>query len=133
LLALRIAAAYPKDTVLELYLNTDAALVALDPATGDILAMVGSADYWDESIDGAVNVALAHRKPGSAITPLTCATAIDPGRWGLHHTGDDPNLPALTARCPQRDGGHGLRGACGRAPWVHHGAACCSRPRPSCS
>jgi membrane peptidoglycan carboxypeptidase len=32
---------------------TDAALVALDPATGDILAMVGSADYWGEAVDGA--------------------------------------------------------------------------------
>ena len=70
---------------------TDAALVALDPATGDILAMVGSTDYWDKTIDGAVNVALAHRQPGSAIKPITYATAFDPGRWGLRHTGDDPD------------------------------------------
>ncbi len=54
----------------------DAALVALDPATGQILAMVGSADYFDESIDGAVNVALANRQPGSAIKPITYATAF---------------------------------------------------------
>ncbi len=54
----------------------DAALVALDPATGDILAMVGSADYFDESIDGAVNVAVSNRQPGSAIKPITYASAF---------------------------------------------------------
>ncbi len=54
----------------------DAALVALDPATGEILAMVGSADYFDNAIDGAVNVALANRQPGSAIKPITYATAF---------------------------------------------------------
>jgi len=54
----------------------NAALVALDPATGEILAMVGSADYFDPSIDGAVNVALANRQPGSAIKPITYATAF---------------------------------------------------------
>ncbi len=54
----------------------DAALVALDPSTGDILAMVGSADYFDESIDGAVNVAVSNRQPGSAIKPITYATAF---------------------------------------------------------
>lgn len=60
---------------------TDAALVALDPATGQVLAMVGSADYHDASIDGAVNVALALRQPGSAFKPITYAAAFDPGRW----------------------------------------------------
>ncbi len=54
----------------------DAALVALDPPTGQILAMVGSADYFDEAIDGAVNVALANRQPGSAIKPITYAAAF---------------------------------------------------------
>jgi 1A family penicillin-binding protein len=54
----------------------DAALVAMNPANGDILAMVGSADYFDKSIDGAVNVALAERQPGSAIKPVTYATAF---------------------------------------------------------
>lgn len=54
----------------------DGALVALDPATGQILAMVGSANYADRSIDGAVNVALARRQPGSAIKPFTYAAAF---------------------------------------------------------
>ncbi len=54
----------------------DAALVAVEPSTGDIVAMVGSADYFDKRIDGAVNVALANRQPGSAIKVLTYATAF---------------------------------------------------------
>ncbi|HWE61599.1 MAG TPA: PBP1A family penicillin-binding protein [Chloroflexota bacterium] len=54
----------------------DGALVALDPQTGQILAMVGSANYADHAIDGAVNVALAPRQPGSAIKPFTYAAAF---------------------------------------------------------
>lgn len=54
----------------------DAALVALRPDTGEILALVGSADYADAAIDGAVDVALANRQPGSAIKPITYATAF---------------------------------------------------------
>ncbi len=56
------------------------ALVALDPGSGQILALVGSPDYFDATIDGAVNAALALRQPGSAIKPLTYAAAFDPRR-----------------------------------------------------
>jgi penicillin-binding protein 1C len=72
------------------YNVSDAAVVALDVSTGQVLAMVGSADYFDRSIDGAVNVALALRQPGSAIKPLTYATAFDTERWGVRHPADDP-------------------------------------------
>ncbi|NOZ27761.1 MAG: penicillin-binding protein 1C, partial [Chloroflexi bacterium] len=61
----------------ELRVDT-AALVALDPRTGEILAMVGSPDYFDARINGAVNGALALRQPGSAIKPITYAVAFDP-------------------------------------------------------
>lgn len=54
----------------------NAALVSLDPKTGQILAMVGSRDYFDTSIDGNVNVALALRQPGSAFKPIVYATAF---------------------------------------------------------
>lgn len=54
----------------------NAAVVALDPQTGDILAMVGSPDYFSAEIDGAVNAALALRQPGSAIKPITYAAAF---------------------------------------------------------
>src|SRR5690606_4700729 len=56
----------------------NAAVVALDPHTGQVLAMVGSPDYSDERIDGAVNAALAPRQPGSALKPFTYALAFDP-------------------------------------------------------
>ncbi|MFN8471945.1 MAG: transglycosylase domain-containing protein [Anaerolineae bacterium] len=55
-----------------------AAVVALDPGTGQILAMVGSPDYW-QARDGAVNVALAERQPGSAIKVVTYAAAFSHG------------------------------------------------------
>lgn len=58
------------------YNLNDAALVAIQPTSGDILAMVGSADYFDDKIDGAVNVALSLRQPGSSIKPITYATAF---------------------------------------------------------
>lgn len=60
----------------------NAALVALDPQTGAILAMVGSPDYFNPAIDGAVNAALALRQPGSAIKPLTYAAAFTPDADG---------------------------------------------------
>ncbi len=58
----------------------NAALLAIDPQTGDILAMIGSADYFAGAISGAVNTTLSLRQPGSAIKPITYAAAFDP-RW----------------------------------------------------
>ena len=58
----------------------NAGLVALDPQSGAVLAMVGNADYFDRSISGAVNTTLAQRQPGSAIKPLTYALALDPAQ-----------------------------------------------------
>lgn len=54
----------------------NASLVAIDPKTGGILAMVGSRDYFDKEIDGNFNVALAKRQPGSAFKPFVYATAL---------------------------------------------------------
>jgi len=54
-------------------------LVAVDPKTGQILAMVGSRDYFSTEIDGAVNIALAHRQPGSSFKPFVYATAFKKG------------------------------------------------------
>ncbi|MBK8989079.1 MAG: transglycosylase domain-containing protein [Chloroflexi bacterium] len=56
----------------------NAALVALKPATGEILAMLGSVDYHDDDIDGRVNVTLSPQQPGSSIKPLTYAAALSP-------------------------------------------------------
>jgi penicillin-binding protein 1C len=79
----------------------NAALVALDPATGALLALVGSPDYFDARIDGAVNAALALRQPGSAIKPLTYAVALDPNLSAA--AGRRPFTPAtILADVPSR-------------------------------
>ena len=58
---------------------SNTAMVALDPKTGQILAMVGSRDYFDTTIDGQFNVALANRQPGSTFKPFIYATAFEKG------------------------------------------------------
>ncbi|MFZ2484676.1 MAG: transglycosylase domain-containing protein, partial [Minisyncoccia bacterium] len=58
---------------------SNAGLVAIDPNTGQILAMVGSRGYFDEKIDGKVNIALAERQPGSAFKPFVYATVFKKG------------------------------------------------------
>ncbi len=57
----------------------NAALVSLDTKTGDIMAMVGSADFFNEDIDGQVNVALRPRQPGSSFKPLVYTAAFSKG------------------------------------------------------
>lgn len=57
----------------------NAALVALDAKNGNILAMVGSRDYFDTTIDGNVNVTMEKRQPGSAFKPFAYATAFSKG------------------------------------------------------
>jgi len=54
----------------------EAALVAIDPATGDILAMVGGADFTRSTYNRAVR---SRRQPGSAFKPLVYATALERG------------------------------------------------------
>ncbi len=56
------------------------ALVAIQPQTGQILAMVGSPDFYNEDIDGQVNMATSPtRQPGSSIKPLTYVAAFEKG------------------------------------------------------
>lgn len=57
----------------------NAALVAIDPKTGQILAMVGSKDYFDQTIDGQVNVTIRNRQPGSSFKPYVYLTAFKKG------------------------------------------------------
>ena len=58
---------------------TNAGLVALDSKTGEVLAMVGSKDSFDVSIDGSVNITISARQPGSAFKPFAYATAFGKG------------------------------------------------------
>jgi 1A family penicillin-binding protein len=55
---------------------SNAALVAIDPKTGQILSMVGSRDYFDTAIQGNYNIALASRQPGSSFKPFVYAAAL---------------------------------------------------------
>ncbi len=59
------------------YNLTNGALVAIKPGVGEILAMVGSANYDDRAIAGEVNLVTSARQPGSALKPLLFATAFD--------------------------------------------------------
>ena len=58
---------------------TNASLVAIRPGSGEILAMLGSVDFFNPEIDGQVNVAMRLRQPGSAIKPVTYVTAFEKG------------------------------------------------------
>jgi membrane carboxypeptidase/penicillin-binding protein len=60
---------------------SNAAVVAIRPGTGEILAMVGSLDYWNDEIDGQFNAAVdgQGRQPGSSFKPLTYVTLLSQG------------------------------------------------------
>lgn len=64
---------------MERYNAGNAALISIDPNTGEILAMVGSKDYFDMEEDGQVNVTIRERQPGSSIKPIVYATAFEKG------------------------------------------------------
>ncbi len=68
---------------------TSAGVVVLDVDTGDVLALVGSPNYFDRTNAGAVNTTLALRQPGSAIKPIVYAAAFDPA---LPHPWAPPTL-----------------------------------------
>jgi len=57
----------------------NAAMVVIDPKTGQILTMVGSRDYFDKKIQGNFNVTTAHRQPGSSFKPFIYVTDFNKG------------------------------------------------------
>lgn len=64
----------------ELYRGKNAALVAQDPKTGEIIALVGSRDYFDSKNEGNFNVAVQGlRQPGSVFKPFAYLTAFGKG------------------------------------------------------
>jgi 1A family penicillin-binding protein len=70
----------------------NAAVITLDPHSGQVLTMLGSPDYFEPRIDGAVNATVALRQPGSSIKPITYAAAFDP-TWAERY-GYRPLTPA---------------------------------------
>lgn len=66
-------------TNLEKYQANNASLVTIDVASGEILALIGSKNYFDDSIDGQVNVATSPRQPGSSLKPVVYVEALSRG------------------------------------------------------
>ena len=58
---------------------TNGAALVTNPSTGEILAMVGSMDYFNFEKEGQVNATLRERQPGSSIKPVTYALAFENG------------------------------------------------------
>jgi len=77
------------DKLVDYHVTNGSALVT-NPATGEILAMVGSKDYFDEKIDGNVNVTLVLRQPGSSIKPINYAVGLIRGYTGATAFVDAP-------------------------------------------
>jgi len=83
----------------DIYNIHNAGALVTNPASGEILAMVGSADYFDVNNEGYVNVTLAKRQPGSAIKPVNYAYAFDHGYTPSSTIEDSPVIyvaPGMT-------------------------------------
>ncbi len=76
------------------------AVVVLNPKTGEILAMVGSKDYFDIKNDGNVNVTIAPRQPGSSIKVVTYAYALSHGFTPATIIGDTPTKFSIPGQPP---------------------------------
>jgi len=101
--AQKIAAGHVKDLEENDHNASNACVVSLRPKTGEILAMVGSIDYWDRENDGNVNVCTADpgRQPGSSFKPYSYLTLFSQGVYNpatmvmdvRQSFPDDPNPP----------------------------------------
>lgn len=72
----------------------NAALVAMHPQTGEVMALVGNVDYFDEKRQGAINMALMPRQPGSSLKPIVYAAGMTPGRAPAEGAAGLPFTPA---------------------------------------
>ncbi len=72
------------------YRVNNGAMLVMNPHTGEVLAMVGSADYSNADIGGQVNYTTALRQPGSSFKPYTYITALMNG-WTPASPLDDSN------------------------------------------
>ena len=66
------------------------AVVVFDNNSGEVLSLVGSRDFFDESHDGQVNGALALRQPGSTLKPFTYSLALENGLTAASLIDDSP-------------------------------------------
>jgi len=77
------------------------AVLVTRPKTGEILAMVGSVDYFRQP-DGAFNVSLAQRQPGSAIKPIMYSLALQKGYTAATIIDDSPVVFNISGSEPYR-------------------------------
>lgn len=99
-----MAQASVRDQISRLGANnvTNGAVVVIKPITGEIIAMVGSADYDNEAIDGSFNVTIGLRQPGSTVKAFTYAAAMERGMtpgdviWDTRTEIGIPGQPAYT-------------------------------------
>lgn len=77
------------DSLAQLRVSNGAAIV-VKPKTGEILAMVGSRDYYNDVVDGFVNVVTRPRQPGSSIKLITYAYALSHGMTPATILDDSP-------------------------------------------
>jgi penicillin-binding protein 1C len=85
----------------QLYQATNAAFVAQDPTTGQILALVGSANYFNTSNDGNFDVATQGlRQPGSSLKPFIYMTAFQMGYTPDTILFDVPTEFSTNSACP---------------------------------
>ena len=79
----------------------NAAVVVMNPHTGEVLTMLGSPDYFDDAISGAMNLALVPRQPGSTLKPFTYALNMNPesaSPWTASQMLIDVRTPFVTRR-----------------------------------
>lgn len=101
------------DSLPKYYHVTNGAALVTNPATGEILAMVGSKNYFDASIDGNVNLTTSLRQPGSSIKPINYAVGLVNNYGAATAFVDQPTCFANQGGrnyCPQNYDGrwHGL-------------------------
>lgn len=70
---------YAKSTFKAYGIN-NGSMVALDTNNRDVVAMVGSQDYYNKDIDGEVNVMTSLKQPGSSMKPFIYARAFENGK-----------------------------------------------------
>ena len=84
------------------YLNvTNGAILVTRPATGEILTMVGSVDYFNQPY-GAFNVTTALRQPGSSVKPLMYSLALQKGYTAASILDDSPVVFNIAGSEPYR-------------------------------
>lgn len=111
-LDLQRAAEQARNEVLPAVDGLDAAVVTTDPATGNVLAMVGGANYFGSSPYAKVNLAAGDgRQTGSSVKPIGLAAALSNG-WQLNSTYPAPPtiqlaIPGLREPWTVKGGGGG--------------------------